>query len=211
MFDLTDAHTFVLETAKSLGAEFASPWLYLQCALMLAAAGIAAGIGTLARARIDLTSLVMGWPAPLRMFMRVLVESISTAAFVVLTIVAREVMLGATLPSRSYLLAIAAKLALAWLVIRLVTSIIHNPFIVRLVSISAWFVAALSILGLLQPTITFLDGPGIELGGLRLTPLLVIKLAVLLAVARGWRISPAISSKAGSGSRTISRHRFRCC
>jgi small-conductance mechanosensitive channel len=183
MFDLTDAHTFVLETAKSLGAEFSSPWFYLQFGLMLAAAGIAAGIGSLVRAKINLTSLVMGWPGPLRMFIRVLIDSISTAVFAILTIIARELMLSATLPSRSYLLAVVAKLALAWLVIRLVTSIIHNPLIVRLVSISAWFVAALSILNLLAPTIAFLDGPGIDLGGLRLTPLLVIKLAVLLALA----------------------------
>jgi small-conductance mechanosensitive channel len=96
---------------------------------------------------------------------------------------ARIAMLAATWPSRSYLLAIAAKLALAWLVIRLVTSVIRNAFVVRLVSISAWLVAALSIIDQLQPTITMLDAYGIELGGLRLTPLLLIKLGVLLAVA----------------------------
>ena len=39
----------------------------------------------------------------------------------------------------------------AWLVIRLVTSVIRNAFIVRLVSLSAWLVAALSILGQLDP------------------------------------------------------------
>jgi small-conductance mechanosensitive channel len=117
------------------------------------------------------------------MFMRVFVGSASTAAFAILMILARVTMLSATWPSRSYLLSIAAKLALAWLVIRLVTSVIRNEFIVRLVSISAWFVAALSIIGQLQPTITMLDATGIELGGLRLTPLLVIKLGVLLAVA----------------------------
>lgn len=183
MFDLTDVQSFALDSARSLGAEFASPWLYLQFGLILAAAGIAAAIGSLARAKIDLTSMVMGWPAPLRMFIRVLVDSISTAAFVILTLIAREAMLSATLPSRSYLLVVVAKLALAWLVIRLVTSIIQNPLIVRLVSMSAWLVAALSILKLLQPTVVFLDGPGIDLGGLRLTPLLVIKLAALLAIA----------------------------
>jgi small-conductance mechanosensitive channel len=183
MFDLTDVQTFILATFASLRAEMASPWFYLQLGLMLAAAGIAAAIGSLVRARTDLTSLVMGWPAPLRMFLRVLVDSTFTAAFAIQTIIAREVMLGATAPIHSTLLAVAAKLALAWLVIRLVTSIIHNPLIVRLVSLSAWIVAALSILNLLAPTIAFLDGPGIDLGGLRLTPLLVIKLAVLLAAA----------------------------
>ena len=58
-----------------------------------------------------------------------------------------------TWPSRSYLLMVAAKLALAWLVIRLVTSVIRNAFIVRLVSLSAWLVAALSILGQLEPAV----------------------------------------------------------
>jgi small-conductance mechanosensitive channel len=51
------------------------------------------------------------------------------------------------------------------------------------VSLSAWCVAALSILDQLNPAIDLLDSMGIELGGLRLTPLLLIKLAVLLAVA----------------------------
>ena len=43
------------------------------------------------------------------------------------------------------------ELALAWLVIRLVTSVIRNTFIVKLVSVTAWFIAALSILGQLEP------------------------------------------------------------
>lgn len=183
MLDLTDTHDFVLAIARSLGAEVTSPWFYLQIGLMLAGGGIAYAVGAAVHARTDMTSLAMGWPAPLRMFMRVLVGSASFAAFAVLMILARVAMLSATWPSRSYLLAVAAKLALAWLVIRLVTSVIRNEFVVRLVSISAWLVAALSILNQLQPTIAMLDAYGIELGGLRLTPLLLIKLGVLLAVA----------------------------
>src|SRR5258708_19670271 len=94
-----------------------------------------------------------------------------------------EVMMTATWPSRSYLLAVAANLAFAWLIIRLITSVIRNEFIVRLVSLSAWLVAALSILGQLDPTIEALDSVSVVLGGLRLTPLLLIKLGVLLVVA----------------------------
>ena len=52
---------------------------------------------------------------------------------------------------------VAAKLALAWLVIRLVTSVIRNAFIVRLVSLSAWLIAALSILGQLDPAMEALE------------------------------------------------------
>jgi small-conductance mechanosensitive channel len=78
---------------------------------------------------------------------------------------------------------VAAKLALAWLVIRLVTSVIRNAFIVRLVSVAAWVVAALSIIGELDPAIDALDSVSVVLGGLRLTPLLLIKLGVLLLAA----------------------------
>jgi small-conductance mechanosensitive channel len=183
MPDLNDTHEFLLATARSFGAEVTSPWFYFQLGLMMAGGGMAFAIGAAIRSRIDMTSLAMGWPAPLRMFARILIGSSSTAAFAVLMTVARVVMLSSTWPSRSYLLAVSAKLALAWLVIRLVTSVIRNEFMVRLVSISAWFVAALSILGQLDPTVEMLDSIGIDLGGLRLTPLLLIKLGVLLAVA----------------------------
>src|ERR1700716_1806727 len=181
--DLNEISEFLLSAARSVGAEVTSPWFYLQLGLILAGAGIAFGAGAAIRSRIDMTSLAMGWPAPLRLFMRVLVGSAPTAVFAVLMTLARVVMLTSTWPSRSYLLAVAANLAFAWLIIRLVTSVIRNTFIVRLVSLSAWLVAALSILGQLDPTIEALDSVSIVLGGLRLTPLLLIKLGVLLVLA----------------------------
>jgi small-conductance mechanosensitive channel len=181
--DLNDITEFLHSAARSLGAEVTSPWFYLQLGLILASAGIAFAAGAAIRSRIDMTSLAMGWPAPLRLFMRVLVGSASTAAFAVLITLARVIMLTSTWPSRSYLLSVAANLAFAWLIIRLVTSVIRNTFIVRVVSLSAWLVAALSILGQLEPTIDALDSVSIVLGGLRLTPLLLIKLGVLLVVA----------------------------
>jgi small-conductance mechanosensitive channel len=51
------------------------------------------------------------------------------------------------------------------------------------VSLAAWTVAALSIIGELGPTIDALDSVSIVLGELRLTPLLLIKLGALLIVA----------------------------
>src|SRR5258708_24790229 len=177
--DLNDISEFLLTAARSVGAEVTSPWFYLQLGLILAVGGIAYATGAAVRARIELTSLAMGWPAPFRLFMRVLVGSVATAAFAVLMTLARVVMLASTWPSRSYLLSVAANLAFAWLIISLVTSVIRNTFIVRLVSLSAWLVAALSILGQLEPTIAALDSVSIVLGGLRLAPLLLIKLGVL--------------------------------
>ncbi len=181
--ELNDIIDFLHGAARSGGAELTSPWFYLQFGLMLAAAGIAFATDAAIRARIDMTSFAMGWPLPLRHFARVMASSASTAVFAILVIAARLAMYHSTWPSRSYLLMVAAKLALAWLVIRLVTSVIRNAFIVKLVSLSAWVVAALSIVGQLDPAIDALDSVSIVLGGLRLTPLLVIKLGALLIAA----------------------------
>ncbi len=181
--DPSDILDFIHATARSAGAEITSPWFYLQFGVMLAAAGIALATNAAIRARVDMTSFAVGWPLPLRHFARVLVESASTAVFAILVIAARVAMYHSTWPSRSYLLMVAAKLAVAWLVIRLVTSVMRNAFIVQLVSLTAWAVAALSIIGQLGPAIDALDSVSVVLGGLRLTPLLLIQFGALLIAA----------------------------
>jgi small-conductance mechanosensitive channel len=183
--DFKEIIDFLQSAARSVGAEVTSPWFYLQLGLILAGAGIALGIGAIIRSRIDMASLAKRWPAPLRPLMRVLVGWASTAVFAVLMGLTRLIMTMSTWPSRSYLLAISTKLAFAWLIIRLFTSGIRNTFVVRLVSLSAWLVAALSIVGQLQPALEALDSDqvAVVLGGLRLTPLLLIKFGALLIVA----------------------------
>jgi small-conductance mechanosensitive channel len=181
--DLKDVLSFLQDTSRQFGAEITSPWFYLQFGLILAGAGIALATDAMVRARVDMSSLAVRWPLPLRHFARVMVSSASTAVFAVLMIISRVVMWHMTWPSRSYLLMVSAKLALAWLAIRLVTSVIQNAFIVRLVSISAWVVAALSVIGQLDWAADTLDSVAIEVGGLRLSPLLIIKAGALVIVA----------------------------
>ena len=98
--DMTDITALLQTAARSVGAEITSPWFYLQFGLVLAAAGIALAAGAAARSRFDMTSLAMGWPTPLRHFMRVLVGSASTAVFAILVIAARVAMYHSTWPSR---------------------------------------------------------------------------------------------------------------
>src|SRR6202008_4529523 len=123
--------------ARSVGAELTSPWFYLQLGLILAAAGLAFAAGAAMRARFKVNALGLGLPIPLRLFVRVLVGSAPTAVFAALMGIARLVTVSMTWPSRSYLLSVAANLALAWLIIRLVASGIRNEFVVHVVSISA--------------------------------------------------------------------------
>ena len=169
---------------RNMGAEVASPWFYLQFGLILAGAGIAFAANAAIQARVDAEAREQRWPLPvLRHFRRVLVTSAATAVFAILMIVCRIIMWHVTWPSRSYLLMVSAKLAVAWLAIRLVTSVIRNAFIVHLVSLALWLVAALSIIGELGWAADTLDSVAIEVGGLRLSPLLLIKAGALLLVA----------------------------
>ena len=181
--DLSDIINYLRMVARSVGAEISSPFFYLQFGLILTAAGIALAANAALRARVNTDSLADRWPLPLRRLAQVLVESFSTVVFAVLVIAARIAMYHSTWPSRSYMLVVAAKLAIAWLIIRLATSVIRNAFLVKLISVSAWVIAALSVINQLDPAIDALDSISIVLGGLRLTPLLVIKLGLLLIAA----------------------------
>ena len=116
------------------------------------------------RRRFDLVSATMGWPPYLRIFVRALIDNFGVLAFmVIVTIVRTAIRTWATHP-RTYILGVAADLATAWVVIALVASLIRNPFINRLVSVTAWTIAALSILGLLDDTVTALDARAIVIG-----------------------------------------------
>jgi small-conductance mechanosensitive channel len=178
-----DIHETLVNAARSVGAEITSPWFYTQLGIILAAAGLALAAATAIRARLTPGVAAMGWPAPLRLFVRVLVRSAGTVIFAALMGAVRLAMLSLTWPSRSYVIGIAASLATAWLVIRFATSLIRNGFIVRVVSVAAWIVAALSILGQLEPAVAALDSVAFRFGTLRLTPLLVIKVTVFLGAA----------------------------
>jgi small-conductance mechanosensitive channel len=181
--DVKDILDFLHTAARSVGAELTSPWFYQQLGLILAAAGIAFAVARAVRSHVEVERLGTNWPIPLRLFMRTLAGSAAAAVFAAEMAAARGIMAALTWPSRSYLLAIAGKLAVAWLVIRLVTSAVRSSFIVRAVSILAWLVAALSIVGKLDSVMSALDSVSITLAGLRLTPLVLINFGVILIVA----------------------------
>jgi small-conductance mechanosensitive channel len=167
----------------TLRTELTSIWLPIQFGAIALAALAAWTCAAAVRRRFDLVSATMGWPAYLRIFVRALVDNFGVLAFMIIIAVVRTAIRTWATHPRTYILGIAGDLATAWVVIALVASLIRNPFINRLVSVTAWTIAALSILGLLDDTVTALDARAIVIGGLRVTPLLILKTAVLLAVA----------------------------
>lgn len=180
---MNDVHQLggtIAEMLQTLGQELISPRLLLQFGLIVAAGILGTASAHLVRRRFDFTALVAHWPHFLQKFVGLLLANLGTICFVVILDLVRAVMLAATWPSASYLVGVAASLATAWVVIAVVAGLIRNQFVYRLVAVSAWAIAALSILNLLEPTTEALGSIGIVFGGLRITPLLVIKTSVLL-------------------------------
>lgn len=183
MEDFQQLAAVLSPSLKSIGTELSSFWLLIQLGAMLLAGAIGIMTAAVLRRRIDLTSRTIGWPPFVRMLARLVLANVGIIVFVLVAIVFHGAMLSLTWPSRSYLLGVGSSLGTAWVVIALVAGLIRNRFVYRLVAMSAWTIAALSILDLLQPTMTALDSVGLTMGGLHVTPLLVIKTSVLLMIA----------------------------
>ncbi len=85
------------------------------------------------------------------------------------------------------LLTVTSSLLAAWVVIRIASMMVRDPFWRRTIATIAWVIAALNIVDLLQPTVDLLDKAGATFGSVRISALAVIKgifaLAVLLWVA----------------------------
>ena len=181
---LQDSLDSLITTLRvTLRTELTSVWLPIQFSAIALAALAAWALANAIRQRFDLVSATMGWPPYLRIFMRALIDNAGVLAFMLILGVIRTAIRSWVDHPRTYILGVAVDLATAWVVIVLAASLIRNPFVNRLVSVAAWTVAALSILGLLDGTVAALDSRAFLIGGIRITPLLILKTTVLLAVA----------------------------
>jgi small-conductance mechanosensitive channel len=82
-----------------------------------------------------------------------------------------------------FLLNLAVSLAVAWVIIRVATAFIAEPFWARLIANIVWVIAALNIVGWLSPFSAFLNGIGMDVGeGGRLSLLTVLRAVFILAI-----------------------------
>ncbi|MCB1478270.1 MAG: mechanosensitive ion channel [Rhodobiaceae bacterium] len=180
--------------------EFLQPWVLVQAGLIAACFAIAHLAAKRLAPRIDiwLRNLDDKRLSRMRMLL-VFARRLRPILFVLLAGGATIVMRAMTWPSRSYYLGIAASLAAAWVFVSIASRLIHNRVLRLIVTWSAWTFAAVTVLGLTERAIQVLDALAVNLGSVRLSLLLVIKaafmLAVLLAVA-GW-LSGALSRRLG--------------
>ena len=123
-----------------------------------------------------------GWPK-WRMRMLVLIHRrIRTIIFVILAWLTVAVLREYTWPSRSYLVALAATLATAWLLVSFLTRLIRNGFLRKLVRWGAWIYVTLYLLELTGPVAEFLDSAAVSIGEFNLSLLVVLKAIVITAL-----------------------------
>jgi small-conductance mechanosensitive channel len=181
MQDTLDALVTTLRV--TLRTELTSVWLPIQFGVIAVAALASWGCAAAIRRKFDLVSATMGWPPYLRIFVRALIDNFGVLAFMLIIGITRTAIRASIAHPRIYVLGVAGDLATAWVVIALVASLIRNPFVNRVVAVTAWSIAALSILHLLDNAVEALDARAILIGGIRVTPLLILKTTVLLLVA----------------------------
>ncbi len=123
-----------------------------------------------------------GWPTWRMRVLVVLHKRLRSIFFVLLITATVAIMREVTWPSRSYVLAIIANLAMAWLVVALATRLIRNKPVRTVVRYGAWAFVTLNILGLTEEAVSVLDGLAINLGELRVSAWLVIQAAFTLGL-----------------------------
>ena len=80
------------------------------------------------------------------------------------------------------LVGIAATLSALWIVLHASSLLFRDALLARLVTATAWVVAALDITGLLAPTAATLESIALTVGTLRLSLLLVVKAVLVIAI-----------------------------
>ncbi|MHC9234791.1 mechanosensitive ion channel family protein [Pseudooceanicola sp. 502str34] len=158
------------------------PWNAYQVLIALGLFLVAWGLARWFAPRMhDWLRAQEGWPKWRIRLLLILHRRLRHIFFVALIWPTIWIMRAATWPSRSYLLTILGSLALAWLVIALLTRAIGNPLLRTLVRYGGWVWATLIIVGLQDETQGLLDSMALTLGSMRLSLWMIIQGFVLLA------------------------------
>src|SRR5262249_10898703 len=110
----------------TLAAQVATIWVPIQIGVIALAALLGWGLSALARRRLDIVSLTMGWPPHLRRAARVVTTNLGVIGGILVLLIMRMAAQAMNAPSRFYLLNVAASLAIAWVVIAVLASLIRN-------------------------------------------------------------------------------------
>lgn len=123
-----------------------------------------------------------GWPKWRYRYAMMLHKRMPLAVFVVLIWIVVWVMGFTTWPSRSYLLALLANIATAWLVVVLVVRLVKNPLLRTVLRYTAWIWITLVMMGLSEEAAQLLDSVALEFGATRVSLWVVAQALVMLGL-----------------------------
>ncbi len=176
-------------TLQNFSVRLMNPWSAYQIAILLGLLVVSFIVYRLLRPRIrEALGQISGWPKWSLRLLAILNRRLMLIIFTVLTSATYVVMLQLIkFPSKSYFVGIFASLGLAWLFIAVVTGMIKNRTLRKVITWVGWIYVTLKIVGLWDRATILLDSAAIEVGGSHLSVLMVLTailtLAALMAVA----------------------------
>ncbi|MBL3584210.1 mechanosensitive ion channel [Rhodovulum sulfidophilum] len=172
------------EQARGFGQSLTRPgWRMYQIGILLGLFALAQiGAWTFYRRLYGWLRAREGWPIWRFRTALILLRRLRIILLVILAWITVWAMRELTWPSRSYLVAIGATLASAWLFVGLAARLVRNPFLRRLVTWGLWVYVTLYVIGLDDEAAAVLDSLRLGMGDLHLSALTLIRAAVVTGV-----------------------------
>jgi small-conductance mechanosensitive channel len=181
--DAQDIALGLWDQAVNFAEGLLRPWNAYQVLILVALVLAAFGLSRIFSPRLrNWMRSREGWPKWRYRYLLLLQRRMALIFFVGLVWGTVLVMREVTWPSRSYLLGIAAELATAWLVIALVTRLVHNGALRSMLRFGGWIWVTLMLLNLTEETRQLLHSFAIELGDVRISLWTVVQAVVMLGV-----------------------------
>ena len=180
--ETTMLHPRVTEVWQRLVEYLGQPWFVYQILIVAALIVVALIVARRLEPALEQHARAVKDNRAMLRIIATLLRRLDWILVVVLLSLALVVMRSLTWPSRTYLISIALSLAFAWLAISVLSRIIRNRAVARMVAIVVWIYIAAFILGITDDAAAFLDSVGFSVGAVRITALLLIKAVVVLGV-----------------------------
>jgi small-conductance mechanosensitive channel len=171
-----------VEVSQLVLAYFNRPAFISQAIIIIALFLLSFGLSWWAEPRLEArVREIRGWPAFLRVI-AILLRRLVWIMFVVSLTAGFVLVQSIGWPESSQLLSTVLLLALAWLVISVVSQAIHSRTLGRVFAIVGWLYVAATILGITENIVAVLDNLGFQIGSFRLSLLWLLKAILFLGL-----------------------------
>jgi small-conductance mechanosensitive channel len=179
---LEELITKAIDVSQLVLAYVNRPAFISQAVIIIALFVIAYGLSWWAGPRLDARAReIRGWPSILRLI-AILLRRLVWITFVALLTITYVLIQSIGWPARGQFLSTVLLLALAWLVISVVSQAIRSRTLGRVFAFVVWIYVAATILGITENIAGVLDNLGFQIGEFRLSLLWFLKAILFLGI-----------------------------